>query len=58
MEGWKLVDVVPLCDVVISGVPGEDFKFPTHLLREGAVCINFSTDKVGVEDGFQRPINC
>ncbi len=35
-----------LCDVVISGVPGEEFKFPTRLLREGAVCINFSTDKV------------
>jgi methylenetetrahydrofolate dehydrogenase (NAD+) len=45
-EGWGLEDCVPLCDVVITGVPGEEFKFPTKLLREGAVCINFSTDKV------------
>ena len=45
-EGWSLVDCVPLSDVVISGVPGESFKFPTHCLRDGAVCINFSTEKV------------
>lgn len=46
-EGWSLKDCVPLSDVVISGVPGDSFKFPTDLLREGAVCINFSTEKVG-----------
>ncbi len=46
-EGWSLKDCVPFSDVVISGVPGESFKFPTDLLREGAVCINFSTEKVG-----------
>lgn len=45
-EGWGLEDCVPLSDVVISGVPGEEFKFPTHLLRDGAVCINFSSEKV------------
>lgn len=47
-DGWSLRDCVPLSDVVISGVPGESFKFPTDLLREGAVCINFSTEKVGI----------
>ena len=31
---------------VISGVPGDSFKFPTEFLRDGAVCINFSTEKV------------
>ncbi len=46
-EGWSLKDCVPFSDVVISGVPRESFKFPTDLLREGAVCINFSTEKVG-----------
>ena len=46
-NGWGLNDCVPLSDVVISGVPGESFKFPTMLLREGAICINFSTEKVG-----------
>ncbi|KAL8798831.1 MAG: hypothetical protein Q9182_006353 [Xanthomendoza sp. 2 TL-2023] len=43
--GWNLEDCVPLSDVVISGVPGQAFEFPTHLLKEGAVCINFSTEK-------------
>ncbi|KAK2739901.1 hypothetical protein FQN55_009074 [Onygenales sp. PD_40] len=45
MEGWGLEDAVPHCDVVISGVPGEGFKFDTKLLRQGAVCINFSSEK-------------
>lgn len=45
-EGWGLEDCVPLSDVVISGVPGENFGFPTCLLRDGAVCINFSSEKV------------
>ena len=45
-EGWSLADCMPLSDVVIGGVPGESFKIPTNLLREGAVCINFSTEKV------------
>jgi hypothetical protein len=46
MEGATLKDVAPLCDVVISGVPGDKYKFDTSLLREGAVCINFSSEKV------------
>lgn len=46
LEGKTLKDVVPLCDVVISGVPGEKYKFDTSLLREGAVCVNFSSEKV------------
>ncbi len=45
-EGWGLENCVPLSDVVICGVPGESFKLPTELLKEGAVCINFSTEKV------------
>lgn len=44
-EGWTLKDCLPLSDVVISGVPDEDFKVPKDLLREGAVCINFSAEK-------------
>ncbi|KAI9808998.1 MAG: hypothetical protein M1825_002287 [Sarcosagium campestre] len=43
--GWGLADCLPLSDVVISGVPGKDYKVPTNLLREGVVCINFSSDK-------------
>jgi methylenetetrahydrofolate dehydrogenase (NAD+) len=43
--GMKLEDCLPLSDVVISGVPGDKFKVPVKLLRDGAVCINFSSDK-------------
>ena len=46
IEGWKLEDCIGHCDVVISGVPNESFKIPVHLLREGAVCINFASEKV------------
>ncbi|QIW97840.1 hypothetical protein AMS68_003358 [Peltaster fructicola] len=42
MDGWKLEDCLAVSDVVISGVPGDNFKVPTALVREGAVCINFS----------------
>jgi methylenetetrahydrofolate dehydrogenase (NAD+) len=41
--GWALKDVLPLSDVVIGGVPTEPFKVPTELIRDGAVCINFSS---------------
>jgi methylenetetrahydrofolate dehydrogenase (NAD+) len=44
--GLTMDEALPLCDVVISGVPGEKFKIPVDKVREGAVCINFSTDKV------------
>ncbi|KAJ3339836.1 hypothetical protein HDU93_007721 [Gonapodya sp. JEL0774] len=36
-------DVLPLCDVVISGVPSQTYKIPTALLKEGVVAINFSS---------------
>ena len=45
-KGWTLEDCVPLSDVVISGVPGDSYKFPINLLRDGAVCINISSEKV------------
>ena len=51
VEGWTLEDCLPLSSVVISGVPGDKFKVPTHLVRDGAVCINFSSEKV-------RPFSC
>lgn len=43
--GWTLENCLPLSDVVISGVPGEKYKVPVELLREGAVCINFSSER-------------
>lgn len=47
--GWTLENCLPLSDVVISGVPGEKFKVPVSLLRRGAVCINFSSEKVSYQ---------
>lgn len=44
-EGWELKDCLPLSDVVIGGVPVESYKVPTELIRDGAVCINFSSYK-------------
>ncbi|CAI4619542.1 BCE_3a_G0035000.mRNA.1.CDS.1 [Saccharomyces cerevisiae] len=32
-------------DVVITGVPSENYKFPTEYIKEGAVCINFACTK-------------
>jgi methylenetetrahydrofolate dehydrogenase (NAD+) len=45
-EDWTLRDCLHLSDVVISGVPGDKYKVPIEELREGAVCINFSSEKV------------
>ncbi|RPA90676.1 NAD(P)-binding protein [Choiromyces venosus 120613-1] len=41
----KLEDVVPKSDVVITGVPSKGYKFPVGLLKDGAVCVNFSSEK-------------
>jgi methylenetetrahydrofolate dehydrogenase (NAD+) len=45
VKGWKVEDCLPLSDVVISGVPGPSYKVDTRLIRDGAVCINFSSEK-------------
>lgn len=41
-QDYGLKDVLPVSDVIISGVPVESYKVPTELIRDGAVCINFS----------------
>lgn len=41
-----LRDVLRISDVIISGVPGDKYKVPTELVRDGAICINFSSEKV------------
>lgn len=53
-DGWGLDNCVPLSDVIICGVPEQSFKLPTKLLREGAICINISTEKVW---GFSKWLN-
>ena len=56
MEGWGLEQCLPISDVIISGVPGDAYKVPTDLVREGAVCINFSSEKVCF--GFSQGLAC
>lgn len=60
IEGWSLEQCLPISEVVISGVPGEDFKVSTNLLKEGAVCINFSSAKVRLNciDTYQHKLMC
>ncbi|OAL07111.1 NAD(P)-binding protein [Phaeosphaeriaceae sp. SRC1lsM3a] len=43
--GWTLDDCLPISDVVISGVPGDKYKVPLEKMRDGAVCINFSSER-------------
>jgi methylenetetrahydrofolate dehydrogenase (NAD+) len=45
LEGWTLERCLPVSDVVVSGVPGERFKVPLEFVKEGAVCINISSEK-------------
>lgn len=49
-DGWTLEQCLPISDVVISGVPGESYKVPVQFIKDGAVCINFSSEKVRVSD--------
>lgn len=36
---------IKVSDVVIGGVPAADYKVPTEWIKEGAVCVNFSSEK-------------
>lgn len=40
---WK--DAASQSDVIITGVPSPDYKFPTECVKYGAVCVNFSSEK-------------
>ncbi|PQE11612.1 tetrahydrofolate dehydrogenase cyclohydrolase protein [Rutstroemia sp. NJR-2017a WRK4] len=42
---YTLDQCLGISDVIISGVPGEKFKINTEAIRDGAVCINFSSEK-------------
>lgn len=40
-----LKECLSLSDVVISGVPGDKFQVPMEHVRDGAVCVNFSSER-------------
>jgi methylenetetrahydrofolate dehydrogenase (NAD+) len=45
LKDKTLKECLYLSDVVISGVPSESYKVDATQLRDGAVCINFSSGK-------------
>ncbi|CAB4397596.1 unnamed protein product [Rhizophagus irregularis] len=49
----KLEEILPISDVVITGVPTPSYKVPTALLREGVIAINFSAFK-NFEDNIKE----
>ncbi|KAI1329818.1 hypothetical protein F5Y16DRAFT_409032 [Xylariaceae sp. FL0255] len=42
-EDWSLEQCLSISDVIIGGVPSEKYKVSTEVIRDGAVCINFSS---------------
>ena len=44
-ERQSLDQVVPISDVVITGVPNAHYHLDTALLKEGVVAVNFSSTK-------------
>ena len=38
-------DILPLSDIVISGVPKKGFVVPTEHMKEGVIAINFASVK-------------
>ncbi|RKP27081.1 hypothetical protein SYNPS1DRAFT_32560 [Syncephalis pseudoplumigaleata] len=47
-------DILPLCDVVITGVPVESYKVNTALLKDGVVAVNFSSYRNFSDDIKQK----
>lgn len=41
----KVGDVLPLADIVITGVPSPDYRVPIELLKEGVIAVNFACAK-------------
>ncbi|AOW29216.1 methylenetetrahydrofolate dehydrogenase (NAD+) [Candida albicans P57072] len=44
-EEYTLEKLAPQCDVIITGVPSENYKFPSDLVSHGTVVINFASSK-------------
>lgn len=40
-----LEEVAKNADVIVTGVPSASYKFPKELVKDGAVCVNFSSEK-------------
>ncbi|ODV95566.1 hypothetical protein PACTADRAFT_50268 [Pachysolen tannophilus NRRL Y-2460] len=50
----SLQDVAAKSDVIITGVPSPLYKFPTEFIKDGAICINFASEKNFNEDDVKQ----
>ncbi|KAJ6220024.1 hypothetical protein RDWZM_005836 [Blomia tropicalis] len=41
----KLEDVLPISDIVITGVPSPNYRVPLELLKDGVIAVNFACAK-------------
>lgn len=44
-DEYTVESLAPRCDVIITGVPSENYKFPSSYVSNGAVVINFASAK-------------
>lgn len=53
-ESYTLEKLAPTCDVIITGVPLDNYKFPSDLISHGTVVINFASAKNFTDDVKSR----
>ncbi|CAK9441377.1 uncharacterized protein LODBEIA_P52450 [Lodderomyces beijingensis] len=53
-EEYALEKIAPQCDVIITGVPSDSYKFPVDLVSYGTIVINFSSSKNFDDDVKER----
>lgn len=52
-DSYTVESVAPTCDVIITGVPLENYKFPSEVVSNGTVVINFASAK-NFEDNIKQ----
>lgn len=45
LDGPTIETLAPQCDVIITGVPSEKYKFDSNLVKNGTTVVNFSSAK-------------
>lgn len=53
-DEYSVETLAPRCDVIITGVPSDNYKFPSSYVSNGAVVINFASAKNFTDDIKQK----
>lgn len=53
-EEYTIEKLAPICDVIITGVPSDAYKFPTEYVTNGTVVVNFASHKNFDDDIKQK----